>query len=100
MLKARDSGGAPCKTVRALAGEKLEQIEAQMKELVAFPQRVDRECIEDWDRRLAGASPGKPAASAGSLAATRAPSRHRVRKKSLDPGTGSTLHTLRMRREP
>ena len=59
VLKARDSGGAPCKTVRALAGEKLEHIEAQMKELIRFRKELTR-VIQDWDRRLAGAQPGKP----------------------------------------
>jgi DNA-binding transcriptional MerR regulator len=59
VLKARDSGGAPCKTVRALAGEKLEQIESQLKELVRFRKELTK-VIRDWDSRLDGASPGKP----------------------------------------
>ncbi len=53
VLKARDSGGAPCKTVRALAGEKLEQIEAQMKELLRFRKEFD-----PCDQRL-GQPPGR-----------------------------------------
>jgi DNA-binding transcriptional MerR regulator len=59
VLKARDSGGAPCKTVRALAGEKLDQIEAQMKELERFRNELTA-VVKDWDCRLAGTSPGKP----------------------------------------
>src|SRR4051795_11102548 len=59
ILKARDSGGAPCKTVRALAGEKLEQIESQMKELIRFRKELTK-VIKDWDSRLAHAHPGKP----------------------------------------
>jgi len=59
VLKARDSGGAPCKAVRALAGEKLEQIESQMKELVRFRNELTR-VIKDWDTRLHGAPTGKP----------------------------------------
>jgi DNA-binding transcriptional MerR regulator len=59
VLKARDSGGAPCKTVRALAGEKLVQIEEQMKQLARFRKELTA-VIKAWDRRLAGAKPGKP----------------------------------------
>jgi len=60
VLKARDSGGAPCQTVRALAGEKLNQIEAQMKDLIRFRKEL-AVVIKDWDRRLAGAPPDRPA---------------------------------------
>jgi len=60
VLKARDSGAAPCKTVRALAAEKLGQIEAQMKDLIRFRKELAA-VVKGWDRRLAGASPGKPA---------------------------------------
>ena len=59
VLKARDSGAAPCKTVRALAGEKLEQIKSQMKELLRFRKELTR-VIKDWDSRLDGAPSGKP----------------------------------------
>ena len=89
VLKARDSGAAPCKTVRALAAGKLEQIEVQMKELVRLRKQLTA-VIEDWDRRLAGAAPGKPAHLLEAIASG-------PRKKSLDPGTSSTLHT-RLRR--
>jgi len=82
VLKARDSGGAPCKTVRALAGEKLLQIEEQMKQLIRFRKELSG-VIKDWDRRLAGASLGKPMHLLESIA--RGPSRpkpsFRVRKE-------------------
>jgi MerR family transcriptional regulator, copper efflux regulator len=89
ILKARDSGCAPCKTVRALAAEKLQKIEVQLKELKRFRKELAATLCE-WDYRLAGAHPGKPAhlLEAVSLG----------RKKSLDPGTRSTLHTLPQRR--
>jgi len=59
VLKSRDSGRAPCKTVRALAADKLEQTESQMKELTRFRKELTA-VISDWDRRLAVAVPGKP----------------------------------------
>src|SRR3954469_25386740 len=69
ILKARDSGGAPCKTVRALAAEKLDHIEAQMKELARFRKELAA-TLRDWDKRLAGAAPGKPAHLLEAIAAT------------------------------
>jgi len=89
VLKARDSGGAPCKTVRALAAEKLQQIEAQLKQLKRFRKELTV-TLQDWDRRLVGTAPGQPAHLLEAISA--------ARKKSLDPGTGSTLHTLHQRR--
>jgi len=59
VLKARDSCAAPCKIVRALAGEKLEQIESQMKELLRFRKELTH-VIKDWDSSLEGAPSGKP----------------------------------------
>jgi DNA-binding transcriptional MerR regulator len=60
VLKARDSGGAPCKTVRALAAEKLRQVEAQMKQLINFRKELAA-VIKDWDQRLTGTLAGRPA---------------------------------------
>src|SRR5436305_9854589 len=60
ILKARDSGSAPCKTVRALAAEKLRQIEAQLKQLKRFRKELTV-TLQDWDRRLARTAPSQPA---------------------------------------
>ena len=59
ILKARDQGGAPCKTVRALAADKLRQVEQQMRDLTRFSAEL-RTVVRDWDKRLAG-SDGRPA---------------------------------------
>lgn len=59
ILKARDSGTAPCQTVRALAATKLEQVKAQMKELTRFRKKLQT-VLREWDRRLAGRD-GRPA---------------------------------------
>jgi DNA-binding transcriptional MerR regulator len=59
ILKARDSGGAPCQTVRTLANNKLEQVETQMKELKRFRKEL-RAVLRDWDQRLARRD-GRPA---------------------------------------
>jgi MerR family transcriptional regulator, copper efflux regulator len=89
ILKARDSGGAPCKTVRALAAEKLEQVERRLKDLKRFREELAA-TLRDWDSRLARTARGNPAHLLEAISAGR--------KKSLDPGASSTLHTLPKRR--
>jgi DNA-binding transcriptional MerR regulator len=69
ILKARDSGNAPCKTVRALAAEKLEHIEVQMKDLARFRKELAA-TLRDWDHRLTKARPGKPAHLLEAISAT------------------------------
>ena len=48
----RDRGGAPCRSVRALAGEKLRQVEASLAELRVLRRQLRRILVE-WDGRLA-----------------------------------------------
>jgi DNA-binding transcriptional MerR regulator len=51
ILRVRDSGGAPCKQVRALAISKLEQIDQRLEELLLMRKHV-MELIATWDKRL------------------------------------------------
>lgn len=51
ILRVRDSGGSPCKQVRALAASKLEQIDEQMEEL-RFMRKQLEELLALWDERL------------------------------------------------
>ena len=60
VLKLRDSGGAPCKQVRALAASKLERIDQQMEELRCMrTQLVDLFAV--WDERLGNTPAGERA---------------------------------------
>jgi MerR family copper efflux transcriptional regulator len=81
ILKARDSGGAPCKTVRALAAEKLEHIETQMKDLARFRKELNA-TLRDWDQRLANAAPGKPARLLEAISATASRPARSLRKRT------------------
>jgi len=47
----RDRGGAPCQSVRALAGEKLRQVEESLVELRALRRQL-RQMLVEWDGRL------------------------------------------------
>lgn len=60
ILKVRDSGGAPCKQVRALAASKLEQIEQRLQELQLLRNHI-KELIAIWDKRLYQTPEGQPA---------------------------------------
>src|SRR5690349_9636461 len=73
ILKARDSGAAPCKMVRELGQEKLKNLDLQLKELASFREELSA-VLRDWDRRLRNRRDGSPARL---LEATRLPSRKR-----------------------
>lgn len=60
VLRARDRGGAPCHTVRALAAVKLEEVEARLCELLALRQELQA-LLGEWNERLAGIPSDTPA---------------------------------------
>lgn len=60
ILGVRDSGGAPCKQVRALAASKLEQINQRLEELLALRKHIE-DLIAIWDKRLDQTPEGEPA---------------------------------------
>ena len=57
ILSVRDSGGAPCHEVRALAASKLSQVETQLKNLITLRDEL-RATLKDWDSRLAKMASG------------------------------------------
>lgn len=52
-LAERDKGGVPCREVRILAAEKLDDIETRLNELV-FVRDELRATLTDWDSLLSG----------------------------------------------
>jgi DNA-binding transcriptional MerR regulator len=60
ILRQRDGGTAPCRSVRALAGEKLEGLDRRIEELTALREELVR-MIEEWDVRLAATRGDEPA---------------------------------------
>jgi DNA-binding transcriptional MerR regulator len=67
LLRARDRGQPPCREVRALAEQKLRDVEQQMEDLSRFREALDR-MLRDWDVRLAKANGKSPAWLLESLA--------------------------------
>jgi len=66
-LKARDRGQAPCREVRALAAEKLTELESRLSEMLALRDEL-RAMLVDWDGRLARKGAGQRAGLLDALA--------------------------------
>jgi MerR family copper efflux transcriptional regulator len=60
ILRQRDEGAAPCRNVRAMAGEKLQDLDRRIVEMTALRDDLAA-IIRDWDARLAGTAEGEPA---------------------------------------
>jgi DNA-binding transcriptional MerR regulator len=67
ILRQRDAGGAPCREVRRLAGEKVERLRREIASLTALCSGLE-EVVADWDLRLVEAA-GKRAGLLEALAA-------------------------------
>jgi DNA-binding transcriptional MerR regulator len=59
-LHVRDSGGKPCRDVRAAAQRRLDAVERQIVELVAMRDRMAH-TLHTWDETLARTAPDRPA---------------------------------------
>ena len=68
VLTVRDAGGAPCRTVRALVGERLIELNQRLDELHVLRDDLTA-LIADWDRTLAQTPPGVRAHLLDALAA-------------------------------
>jgi len=66
-LKARDRGQAPCHEVRALAAEKLSELESRLSEMQALRDELLATLV-DWDRRLSSKGGGQRAGLLDALA--------------------------------
>jgi MerR family transcriptional regulator, copper efflux regulator len=67
LLRARASGKPPCRNVRRIASERLNDVERELERLGQLRDAL-REVIEGWDVRLAGIREGEPAFLLDSLA--------------------------------
>ena len=60
IFRRREAGSAPCREVRALAAEKVGEIERRIEDLTALRNELAA-VIETWDDRLAATRDGEPA---------------------------------------
>ena len=77
LLRARARGHPPCREVRALARQKLRDVDRQLEDLAEFRKTLDR-MLRDWDLRLASADQEEPARLLESL-----PSKTQVRSSPM-----------------
>ena len=82
IFAVRDRGGIPCRSVRALAGEKLRCVEQSLAELTALRSEL-KGILRDWDGRLAK-TPARQRSglleSLGEFPATRKSNSHSLKK--------------------
>ena len=60
VLRQRDGGAPPCRTVRSLAGEKLETLDRRIAEMIAMRENLAK-LLEEWDARVAATRDGEEA---------------------------------------
>lgn len=60
VLAERDKGGAPCRAVRGLVGERLIELDARIEQLQALRDDLTL-LLADWDTALARTPPGRRA---------------------------------------
>ena len=60
ILRQRDGGAPPCRNVRALAGEKLADLDRRIAEMLAMREDLER-LLAGWDARLAVTGDGEEA---------------------------------------
>ncbi len=85
VLKVRDAGGTPCRTVRALTAGKLRDVEERIEQLEQFRAGL-RKLLRDWDRRLAGLPRGQRAGLLDALGETERQSLGKPQRRAVAKG--------------
>ena len=73
VFSERDAGGAPCRKVRAIVGDRLARIDDELAALSALKAELTA-LVQEWDARLAETPPNRPAKLLESLPLTRSDS--------------------------
>ena len=94
VLRARDRGGAPCRSVRELVGHRLEELDRRIEELLALRHEL-RAVLAEWDARLANAAAGEPLRLLETLGSTVVIERVRQKPKGRRPIRGPAVQALR-----
>jgi DNA-binding transcriptional MerR regulator len=83
VLAVRDKGGAPCVGVRGLVGERLEQLNRRIEEMLVLRDEL-RVLLTDWDEKLARTPKGARAHLLETLGSR--PAIERSRRGRRQPG--------------
>ena len=84
VFNVRDKGGAPCRSVRALVGERLEELNRRIDQLVALREELGA-LLVDWDTRLANTPNGQRAHLLDGLGAKPAIEHNRRERQAPSP---------------
>jgi len=84
ILSVREQGGAPCRSVRVLLGERLSALNRQIDDLEMLRREL-RELLTTWDARLAKTPNGKRAHLLETLGAWETIERARRSRQSSKP---------------
>jgi DNA-binding transcriptional MerR regulator len=60
VFREREQGGAPCRKVRAIVGDRLARIDEELAALQALKTELG-ELLQQWDKQLDNTQPGEPA---------------------------------------
>jgi DNA-binding transcriptional MerR regulator len=97
VFNVRDKGGAPCRSVRALVGERLDELNRRIDQLVALREDL-RALLVEWDGKLANTPQGQRAHLLDALAGQ--PGIEQSRRERHVPSRRAhprTAHTRRLR---
>ncbi len=84
VLATRDRGGAPCRSVRELLGQRLDGLNRRIEELLALRDGL-RVLVSEWDGRLTNTAPGERAHLLETLGSTVVIERARRKRKISGP---------------
>lgn len=79
ILRVRDSGGAPCRNVRELLGQRLDQLSRTIENLTTLREELNA-LVGEWDAKLAQTADGRPAHLLEALGAQAGIERSRSRR--------------------
>lgn len=94
VFTVRNMGGAPCRSVRALVGERLDELTRRIDQLVTLREDL-RALVVDWDATLANTPPGERAYLLDALAAIPGIERSRTERHARVPGGHATRPRMR-----
>jgi DNA-binding transcriptional MerR regulator len=92
VFNLRDKGGVPCRSVRALVGERLDELTRRIDQLITLREEL-RALVVDWDAKLANTPQGERAHLLDALAAKPGIERSRTERQSRLP----SRHAMRPR---
>jgi len=95
VLGVRDRGGAPCQSVRALVGERLDGLNQRIEELLTLRDEL-RLLLADWDGKLSKTAKGERANLLDSLGKRAVIEGTRRRRLRQSVGLGDRAPTRRV----